>query len=266
MKANEVDWVTVTLLINENDDLAPWEQEEVLVSVIKAAERWLEEDTKGWTIGAIEQERFSHPLKGIIDLSLINKKEGGINKVVDWKSTSKFTSTWSSRYLHSWQASLYQTLELCFSTPREFVYRGIAKDGYLKELIVPLTPETFEEAMEYVDTSWEGFELLKEGPSTWPRRKPHACTKYGRECEFIGECLKDEKQREGYHEMPSVNHLSFSSLETFWDCPEKFRLQKLFPSQDGDSEPFAFKYGKALHAAMAEVYGQARQQQKGDTK
>jgi hypothetical protein len=56
---------------------------------------------------------------------------------------------------------------------------------------------------------------------------------------------------------PPLTHLSYSSLEAFMTCNERYRRDRLDLGElvEDDSSD-ASRYGKAFHEAIAEVYKQ----------
>lgn len=223
----------------------------------KAAERWLLRDLEEFTLDSVEEEQYAivagHNFKYIMDLA--GKVKGihepftpyaGKTFCIDWKtSRNTLDAVWKQRLIDSWQWKLYHYCEGIDL----FLYRGLSRNGDLKEVIISPPETTLDEVYEYVDAVGEQLVVLQEY-EVWPRNAPYACNAFGRECSHKAECDNYTMPRAKVRK----DHISYSFLTTFMLCQEKARRYALKQSNDSSEET---TFGRCCHRGLASLWRQA---------
>lgn len=253
--------------------------------VVALSERYLEEDlAPGNEILGVEYEyTLTSPglagHHGFIDL--IIKLPDGRVKIPDWKTTGSLSDysqkDFKDRCRHSWQSRYYDlAARECFALPEDTVveveYRGIAVED-LKQLVVQgiTSGEWRARALDRYLKIWEALDIAVNGvelyPSygvghttaPWPQHSPEACHKFKTACPYLGACVLDIDVIPS--ESITVETLSHSSMNTYLDCPERFRrerLDKMHGRERGGGSD-ASELGNAVHRGMAEIYRQLKE-------
>ncbi len=218
-----------------------------------AGEKWLPRDLNEFTLEGTEVE-------GFLDVDNIRGRFHGFGDItgtikgtippfveffgkkycIDWKTSKNTLDTvWRERLIASWQWPFYAVL---FDASL-VIYRGISRNGELKEIILKVPESNREEVTNQVEMISRQIKEL-ETFSVWPRNKPYACSAYGRDCEFKESCHD--------YEMPRVKliepSLSYSFIDKFMLCNEKARRIKIADERVGTEET---DFGSACHRGLS---------------
>ena len=131
------------------------------------------------------------------------------------------------------------------------VYRGVTRDGKTREVKVEYDlADNQVRVRRYLNQMWQARHAFKDD-LVWPQTKPFACGSYGRDCTFKKDCFNGT---EPLQKLDIEPNFSYSGLERFALCPEKYRRSKLDEAKGEESQET--NMGKAFHVVMAEVYSQ----------
>lgn len=219
--------------------------------VVAAAERWLARDVEEYFITGVETYFQDKDLNthGIVDLTLVRKSDDKV-RICDWKTTknANFDLTWVNRYRDSMQWKQYMVSWVA----DEFEYRGVNREASTKVLEIDDIPTNL---IDIVYSHYSGIATQQNALApldVYPRHMPEACFKFGRMCEYIGDCRN--------HTMPrfltAPQTMSYSRTEQFQRCPEQYRrdrgekLIEIEPNYDAE-------IGNCFHRGIAEVYRQS---------
>lgn len=246
--------------------MAEYDLRDAKAMIWAAAEKFLTRDLYDLEITGVEEpyeQEITFPwgkqvFRGIKDLTgvlrgrlNVTKHLAGKNVVIDWKTTHNTLSTeWDERLMDSWQWKKY----LHFGKADAMLYRGISRGEEIKtrELLIERPPNLEQEVLEQLGgVSLARNTLITAGLEVWPRRMPGSCGAFGRECSRFTDCRLGTMPR-GVPEKDSP--LSYSSMELFLLCPEKYRRAKLDQGHEDTEESL---YGQAYHRGIAELYSQA---------
>ncbi len=236
-------------------------------SIIWAAgEKFLPRDLYDMQITGIEEQyqekldfswgsqvfRGIKDLKGVLNGRLnVTKKFAGKKVVIDWKTTgSTLDTTWDERLMDSWQWRKY----LYFDQADVMIYRGLNRDGKTRELIIERPPDLEEQVLIQLEgVSLQRNALVKAGLTVYPRKMPGACGAFGRECPHWTACRTGTMRKQALSEDETF---SYSSMDLFMLCPEKYRNSRLFKGEDDTEESI---FGVRVHAGLAEMYSQSKE-------
>lgn len=258
----DLDAVAAAIRFNAPLDLlSSWDFDALGNALDRACSRWLPDDTEK-EILAVENEFTFHDsnsavdgLHGYIDLALRDRSSGEII-LVDWKSTQRsLDSTWDKRHALSRQGPLYMIAwqQLTNQTPKYFEYRGISENAS-RVVVVDYDQHLIDiTAYNYALTRKQILSLANL--PFWPQHMPQTCYAYGRTCEFLDDCVKGSSPPG----TPELTTLSYSSVKSFQECPERLRRTKLI-SKEGISS-YEAEWGKAFHRGAAEIYTQLQKLQ-----
>lgn len=248
-----------------------------------AAHRWLERDLEAFRVESLEETNIIDGFKFVTDMrgawtgkgsakvqegksyrprnfsTLANKKF-----ILDWKTTkSTLDSDWQDRYIDSWQWRHY----LAFSGAETFIYRGIRRRSQIngdletKEIIIHASedPNLIRASQNQIkQIKGNRDNLIQLGITPWPMNKPGACHKYGYDCPYINDCWAgnpDDRVLDKDHPV------SYSRMEDFMLCPERFRRNALASRDaiEGEEQDISesSNFGSAVHRGLQEVYKQA---------
>lgn len=237
------------------------DQEEVHVRgwIVKALETWAVKDVERWKdCTVLVEQTIIHgefKMKAIADLVVIPKEEDIL--ILDWKtSPGPLDANWKRKQEFSWQWRIYSLLYKA----KYFSYRGLSELGSTREESFHVDEESTRMALDFLDESVYTIDrYIREGKTSWPKTWPKACfSKYEPKiCQYLDDC----KNNTSPTTIPRFQNMSYSRINTFWDCPEKARRQ-LLESQSSDSrlvqiqDPAILRKGKAFHAGIAEIYKQ----------
>lgn len=209
------------------------------------------EDTLAFTWGS-QTFRGIKDLKGILRGKLnVTKRFAGKKVVIDWKTTgSTLDTTWDERLLDSWQWKKY----LYFDGADVMLYRGLNRDGKTRELIIERPAGLAEDVRVQLEgITLQRNALVASGLEIYPRRMPSACGAYGRECSNWTDCRNNTMPRQA---LASNGTFSYSSMDLFGLCPEKYRRSKISDKTDDTEESI---FGTAVHRGLAELYQQSKE-------
>lgn len=236
-----------------------------------AAQRYLESDLADFKFEEPERKLAALGVKGFLDLSgavrekpktKAFKEFAGKKVVIDWKTRadSSLDELWKTRLIDSWQWRMYAAM----SRADLFLYRGLNRNGDQREIVIPVPATNYAETEEYLTASGIMLDNLIDGaPGVWPRRMGHStCEAFARQCPFYDECR-------WYSSIPVSQEpirkkvMSYSSLELFHLCPERFRRTRLLEIATADNEEGwedsneVSRFGKVFHVGISQVYRQA---------
>lgn len=253
--------------------LAEYDVDEAMRMVWVAAEKWLSRDIYDLEIEGVE-ELQEHPtpwgrVKMVFDVRARTKgrlnntkKYAGQPVIVDWKTTlSTFDARWVNRYFGSWQSKFYSH----FGQAPLIIYRGINRHHETKEILVEPGAGNTKNVLIQMEGLFEQRDaLIKKEFSVWPRRMPAACGEYGRECPYILECPDLIDIPSGA--IPANKSFSFSSMEKFMQCPERYRRGVLESEAGGADKEGSDEsdFGLAVHRGLAELYRQVKEKFQGE--
>jgi hypothetical protein len=185
--------------------------------------------------------------------------------VIDWKTTMSIVDgdTWKNKVFRSWQWKKYA---LTRPEAKLFIYRGVSRNKYeprsnnnysrVKEVIIQI-PGNLETAVEYQFEGVKAQIKALEKAEVWPQNTT-SCWDFGVLCQEYNNCMSFSSPR-----APIVydKELSYSSMQLFLRCPEKFRLRELRKSgstelTDDPEDTDNTIVGRMFHAGIAEVYKQ----------
>lgn len=217
--------------------------------------RVVPDDLEKYQVLGVEKKAVAHGITGVADLILEDSQ--GRRIIVDWKTRVKgFSREWYERIPHSIQWQLY-----CYLFDADlFYYRAVSPTSFNQVKLEP--PEGYQEKIQLLLRQTDAMmEALRSGKTPWPRRMPDACFNWGSRCPYWDQCTGNQEVSGYPHpELP----YSYTSLSTFYLCPEKYRLTYL-ECQDPleldvlEEESFYTRIGKAFHQAMALVYTEAEE-------
>jgi len=273
-----INWSKVQTAIQDVEGLTLSSIAEVGDMVDRALKLWLPADIARLEVRGIERTFLHSDEKGVIDL-LGYDREDEIACVIDWKSRrGGINDGWVWRNTHALEQRVNYARALLSATP----WFGLPIRATLRMVFSEATPQAnsirVDEAMlesHRPSSMWREWERDLEknlGYATpWPRRMPEGCRPFGPryECEFMPECS-------GRALMPEIDvgtealiagstHRSYSSTSEFKRCPERLRrlrIKRQVARVEDDIEIHR-DIGSAFHLAMAEIYSQVFEVEKG---
>jgi hypothetical protein len=278
----KADWLDVAKVL-ETGGLASHDARQCRELLVRAHDNWFNADQNTFEILEIERAytsdvRAVKPFKFVVDLYVRvleptpPMKKAGIDRgalgLIDWKTSGYNFSTYYGRdkfdtyYRQSKQAHNYLGASVYASLDAEFIiFRGISKDplGGVHQLMVKRGVRCWSDLKDDIDNSTALVEsLLKTRPlGPWFKNAPEACSKWGVQCPYYGDCqVKGEDLA-----LPVVvpPHLSFSSIQTLSSCPERWRRDRLeYEDKILDEGSDASRLGSAFHLGMAALYTQLK--------
>jgi PD-(D/E)XK nuclease superfamily len=234
-----------------------------------AAEKWLPRDIYDMQITGVEEEYQTtvelaygpQLFRGFMDVTgmlkgnvSVTQKYAGKKCVVDWKTThNTLDAIWEERHRDSWQWKNY----LHFGEAEVMLYRGISRtEGKTREVVIPRPPGLSEALMgQITGVALQREVLIVAELPVWPRKMPGSCGSFGRECPYFGDCRDGSMPQQAV--LPGRS-FSYSSMELFSLCPERYRRDKLTEDAGGEETDESL-FGNAVHAGLAELYRQARE-------
>lgn len=247
----QVDWDEVEETIH-SFGLPRWDEEDLRRMVGASALKWLDADVDlgvHSTEDTFRFEKWSVPLIGTTDLRL--RRNG--SRIVDWKTAGKVDQEWVGRMMQSWQWRIY----LYATGADEFSYRGVQRDGYVREAPLLKRYPGMDAAVEnYLAASDKILETLKP-LEVYPMKRPYACRAYNRPCPRINDCFDHDGGDRGLVVLDE-HGMHYSTLDLLYLCPERFRREMRDKNRADDqreaegSEETAF--GTAFHVTQAKLY------------
>lgn len=227
--------------------------------VLKAGEKWLIDDLQQYEFLSIEDETITEtrpPIKVVKDLvgKLVNppnslKSYLGKLVVIDWKTSSGGLDTrWAQRYVDSWQPKIYLAAPPLADL---FIFRGVNHDLETRQVIV----STYNGVVTDVKDFTEGVAAMRESLGkfpVWPQHKPDACNAFNRPCPYLNDCLDGTMPRQL---LKIKEHISYSAIDSFLRCPERYRREQL--EESAGSKDFNAAVGEAFHRGIAALYSTA---------
>lgn len=279
---DKIDWEKVNAKIQEFK-LLSWEYEDVANLVVTAFNRYAPKDFSTFSTVHVERQFIyeapefgSSPfiqyntdiselvgidvgrcVKGYIDIHAyemgngFNNTEKGVMQsvVIDWKTASNLDAVWRNRQVDSWQGKLYARV----TGAKRVEFRGIQKDGRSAAIGYEWPTEAYNngDVDNYILQAVAMREPLLKS-EVWPKRMPFACEAYGRKCPYHKLCR--EEIGDQHQKLIAIKPFSYSGIDTFLLCPERYRLDAIF--DDSDDEGSSAGFGKAFHTGIAEAYEQ----------
>jgi hypothetical protein len=261
----DLDRIYNAIVTNDANErsLTDFQVKDVKSMLLTATERWLLRDLSEFydvklekltEIPFVEMDPLNPPVtfpraKGYVDIVTHRyKKDVPQRIIIDWKTTSRKTldAEWKDRLAQSWQGRFY----LFSETADEMHFRGVKYDGVTAEVILPWRSSYEWEVPLQLEGIWAQIQALKPFP-VYPRSMPKACGAFGRECPRLMDC-KLGTMPQG---VPRHRDLSYSTVEKFLLCPERFRRDNLEEDgKEGGSEESST--GSGFHRGIAEIYRQ----------
>lgn len=262
----DIDWQKVVDSMAEYG-LSDMEDRQVRGIIFNAYEAFAEIDVGSVAVEGIEQkltkEADGTPVYGYLDLVVrvgnrpkhpYWKGMAGMRVVIDWKTIRFPFKGWSDSYASSWQGKIYCWL----SGAEAVIYRACLYDGTIRSIVSPAAdPKSVEEHISRVGAMVRS--LRESGQDKrWPRVLSYrACRAYGHPCPFLQICREQVPCPDfpDNHEWPP---LSYSSMDRFLLCPERYRLTAIHSSLDPEFEDntTSTRIGSAVHAGLACVWKQ----------
>jgi hypothetical protein len=208
---------------------------------------WIQFGVDEKTVAGIQLDRC---IKGFIDLHAYEKGEDGLfSRVVDWKVSSSLDAVWRNRQTDSWQGKIYARV----TGASKVEFRGIQRDGRSTSLSYDWPTKAYNngDVDNYVLQAIAMRDSLRRS-NVWTKRMPYACEAYGRRCPYHTVCRSEEGAK--YEQLVQLKPFSYTGMETFFLCPERYRLDSFVEAEEEETSAAAF--GKAFHAGIAEAYGQ----------
>jgi hypothetical protein len=237
-------------------ELPDWDWQAVAEMIYTVAEKYLARDVTWMELNAIEYRFEWNSESGVYDMVGQFTAEApdylaGKKFVRDWKTTGgALDERWVSRHRDSWQWRVY-----LYNTDADIMlYTGVNRSGESRECIIHRPANLTTQ----VRTQLQGLNLAKEGLLTigaevYPLSQPHACTSFGRECDYRWDCTEwsmPKARLEGWNWSPS-------SIDQFQLCPERFRREQLKRIAGVEtSKQMSAEIGSAFHRGIAEIYKQ----------
>jgi hypothetical protein len=266
---SQIDWDKVRDNIldvgEKNHELTTIDFELSAGMVFDAAQHFVPLDMAGLQVVGIEKSGVFGPdnTKYVIDVLFSTRKDGiapynqypeGTLLVADWKSAQgNLDQNWRTKYIRSWQARMYAAATEALLVE----YRGISQvqdpddpvqgSHQTKAVLVEMPATNTAEVMEFlygVQQQVNSLALLE----VYPRNMPKSCGMYGRNCEFRQDCETNTMPRQ---RLEGNQQLSFSRIQHFFECPEKYRRLKLQRDDSGN-----VTIGLAVHRGLANIYSQ----------
>lgn len=254
-----IDWQRVEHAVLHGPDGEPlsYEFAETKEMIWAASEKWLANDLA--TLENVSTESLFHQTelcryltRGYIDISgrFAHGEKAGRVLVVDWKtSESDLDLTWQKRLVGSLQWKLY-----AYVMGASYIsYRGVNRKCKCREVQIEVPAWGIAGIVErqFRMIGDQIHNLVDE--AVWPMKMPSACGAYNSTCQFLSDCESDTMPRFNLDERNIT--LSYSGIERFLLCPEKFR--RLAQATVSDEGTDATRLGSAFHRGMEEVYKQA---------
>lgn len=212
------------------------------------SEPWINYDREDSELVGIDLKRC---IKGFIDLHAYEIDKDGMMSgvVVDWKTASNLDAVWRNRQFDSWQGKIYARVK----GAKRVEFRGIQRDGRSTAISYGWPTSAYDngDVDNYVLQAVSMREPLFRD-KVWPKRMPYACEAYGRKCPYHALCRNESGDE--HQSLIQVKPFSYSGMETFFLCPERYRLDALFADEEDSGSSAGF--GKAFHAGIAEAYQQ----------
>lgn len=279
---SKVDWRLVGSAMNEIP-LDEHEYETILDMIWSALEKWGLDDLEEFKIRGVEEpftlfvpskgdlpvERFLGQLHeqvhsdfdrhrllvGFVDLQGVRDHK---REIIDWKTTRDASLDWVRSLRDSWQWKIYSTAYGAES----FRYRGVEKQAHkrvegrgvhkCREVVLEWPTDAWgdEDVVAYLRQNIDLRESLAKS-TVWPARQPWACKQFSKLCPYKDLCVTNSAPRS----LIELSPFSYTGIERFSLCEEKYRLEKLLSADDEDK---GGDFGKAFHAGIACVYEQMR--------
>lgn len=269
----KVNWDRVKAAIEEEGvkrakkPLARFDLEDAVDLVRLAANKWLDEDLRLLRAPVFEVSFRQEVVpgvyaKGVLDVFTEHRPavetEAYLPCVIDWKTrqTADVDSDWARDLRDSAQWRIYAWA----SRAPHFFYRGLSRRSRKCREVPIQVPEDNDAWVEnYLrGIAAQHVALTSAELPVWPQVKPRACRAWGRDCERrdslrnTGNCGPPEALR-------GSRDLSYTAIERFLLCPERYRCHALAP--DGEYESDDSLFGSAFHAGAAEAWRQAFQEE-----
>jgi len=229
----------------ESAPLPVWAKEDVARALDYVLQVWYPDDDPL----LVESELTAGRVKGIVDLLLDTDPP----TLVDWKLSRRLDAQWELRMARSNQLRLYVALlhhNQLLEGPVAVEARGINPEERVQSKVVRylVTPQEAQQVLQWYQDFLSVLEALD--PSKPWLRDPSGCRRYGSQyaCKFEPYCWEGAELAENRQE---GQYVSFSSVEDFLRCPERYRLT-LLTGQEDTSE--ALETGKVFHEAVAVLY------------
>jgi hypothetical protein len=252
----DIDWsrVEAAVLGDKPSEILSFDFSDVKTMIFAAAEKWLATDLK--TLSNLQTELpfnisslGQFPTRGFIDLSAVytHGELSGAGLVADWKtSDGELDVNWQSRLVGSFQWKLY-----AYVTGAKYIsYRGVNRKGKTREVFIKVPEFAIEQAVRQfrlVSTQIAG--MVNE--DVWTQKMPSSCGAFNSTCQFLNDCQTDSMPR--YVLNPAEIGLSYSGMDRFNLCPEKFRRVAKTADEGNEST----RLGSAFHRGVEEVWRQA---------
>lgn len=264
----DVNWEPVLAAL-ERENLPEAMGRDVRDLTYRTAQSWLNKDLDMFEIVGVEETHKvdigGQILKAVVDLECIvhsknaNKIPVGSRVRLDWKTSGLLLETpygrqkFSSLYKESFQGRIYP----CIPPKSDyFLFRGISKvDSGSYQLIQTPYEGQEKDVTAFLRQGRAAIESQKGASLPW-LKNTKACEAFGTVCPHTATCLRGTPD-EFLVDPPPLEHLSFSSLEAFILCNERYRRDRIeLGGLIEDDSSDASRYGKAFHVAIAEVYKQ----------
>lgn len=275
-----VDWQRVA------DALLPVDANSIDMRAVRemievAHDEWFADDAQNLLIEAVEQTHLlpgNPPYKYIVDLqgtvlrtSKWMDKRGikvGHRFIMDFKTSPyNFDGSYGrTKFVESYSGSRQPVYYMAAQPVDFFWFRGISKEprGGTHEFVLWPQKEgrQGEERLLLEDdlaSVWAQINHLNtERPGgPWHKNLPDACRKYGMLCPHHKACTGPRSEDPSIgrpFEMPA--HLSFSSIQAFTSCQDRYRRDRLINIENVDEGSEASRIGTAFHLGIAALYSQ----------
>lgn len=264
----KIDWVPVKAAVETaGRKLMKWDLDDAVDLVRLAVDKWLDEDVQLLHHPAFEASFRQEVVPGVIVKGILDvfaERGGGsllggrdshvVPCVIDWKTrqTADVDSDWARDLKDSAQWRIYAWA----SRAPIFIYRGISRRSRkAREVVIEVEPGNDAWVSNYLrGVATQHTALVTAALPVWPQVKPRSCRAFGRDCEYKQDCraggaaLKPDP-------LLGSRDLSYTSIERFHLCPERYRRHALAPEGEYESDDSLF--GQTFHVGVAEAWRQA---------
>jgi len=239
--------LAAAVAVIESSSLTSWAAEDVAAMVDHVLTVYYPNDPLPLMV---EEELQYGPVKGIVDLVF----PGDVLKLVDWKTSGRLDEGWQVRQRRSNQPRLYAALlgyVLGYDGPVVVEIRGLTvNDGRVSSQVLSflVKPEEARQVYDHYEQLYAHIRCM-DVKQSW-LKNPGGCRLYGNSypCMFEAYCWQG-----GELDLTAAPtwSASYSSIEDFLRCPERYRLKQLTGKEDSSE---AIQIGQVFHLAVSELY------------
>ena len=238
----------------------PWDRQEAVTGVYQLVKRFLATDLQEHRITNVEiKGNFLYntgdcppvvrEFRYIGDVELQHRATS--ERIgIDWKTGGNIDGAWIDQHRRSWQWKLYCLASGWSKLEYRILETPVSSVPVIRKLVLELTDKEAALTSTWLEQQFEQMDRLLTYTAPWPRAmNPLICRAYRRECPYYNDCSGITWPAE----IPIINRLSYSSITSMNECPEKFRREHLVRIEE-TGNTYKKDLGSAIHAGVSEIY------------